>query len=163
MNTSSSVNTLQTATAAFEAGAGLALLCFPSVAVALLLGVPLETPASLAVARVEVERIEGSRLESTGARREPDSLDDLRHASDDRGLGDLAPRCIRRDLRYVPLWVDGPLDDEVSFDAGVVLQGLVVAGASLIAMCDDDCTNILGPAPRVVRMRPLGRRLVRAR
>src|SRR5258708_22683249 len=52
MNTCSSVNTLQTATAAFEAGAGLALLCFPSVAVALLLGVPLETPASLAVARV---------------------------------------------------------------------------------------------------------------
>jgi len=52
MNTSSSVNTLQTATAAFEAGAGLALLSFPSVAVALLLGVPLETPASLAVARV---------------------------------------------------------------------------------------------------------------
>src|SRR6266446_5276721 len=67
MNTSSSVNTLQTATAAFEAGAGLALLCFPSVAVALLLGVPLETPASLAVARVGGALI----LAAAGVRTQP--------------------------------------------------------------------------------------------
>ena len=35
-----------------EVGAGLALLCLPSVAADLLLGTPLEAPASFAVARV---------------------------------------------------------------------------------------------------------------
>ena len=35
-----------------EAGAGLALLCVPSAAAALLLGRPLEAPATLTVARV---------------------------------------------------------------------------------------------------------------
>jgi hypothetical protein len=48
----SSVNTLYTATAVIELGAGLALLCFPSVTVALLLGAPLEASAALTVARV---------------------------------------------------------------------------------------------------------------
>jgi hypothetical protein len=48
----SSANTLLTATAVIEAGTGLALLSLPSVVVALLLGVPLEAPAALAVARV---------------------------------------------------------------------------------------------------------------
>src|ERR1039458_8973894 len=51
-NSSSSVAALYTATAVIEAGAGLALLCFPSVTVSLLLGAPLETPAALTVARV---------------------------------------------------------------------------------------------------------------
>jgi hypothetical protein len=51
-NSSSSVDALQTATAVIEAGAGLALLCFPSAAVALLLGAPLEASAGLTVARV---------------------------------------------------------------------------------------------------------------
>ena len=51
-NSSSSVDALQSATAVIEAGAGLALLSFPSAAVALLLGAPLETPAGLTVARV---------------------------------------------------------------------------------------------------------------
>ncbi len=49
---SSSVDALQTATAVIEAGAGLALLCFPSAAVALLLGAPLETSDALTLARV---------------------------------------------------------------------------------------------------------------
>jgi hypothetical protein len=40
------------ATAVIESGAGLALLCFPSVAVALLLGEPFDTPAALTVTRV---------------------------------------------------------------------------------------------------------------
>jgi hypothetical protein len=51
-NSSSSVDALQTATAVIEAGAGLALLCFPSAAVALLLGTPLETADASTVARV---------------------------------------------------------------------------------------------------------------
>ena len=51
-NSSSSVDALQTATAVIEAGAGLALLCFPSVTVALLLSTPLETIAGFTVARV---------------------------------------------------------------------------------------------------------------
>jgi len=51
-NSSSSVDALQTATAVIEAGAGLALLCFPSAAVALLLGAPLEASDALTVARV---------------------------------------------------------------------------------------------------------------
>jgi len=45
-------NTLLTATAVIEAGAGLALLCFPSATVALLLGALLELPDALTVARV---------------------------------------------------------------------------------------------------------------
>jgi hypothetical protein len=51
-SSSSSVDALQTTTAVIEAGAGLALLSFPSAAVALLLGAPLETPGALTVARV---------------------------------------------------------------------------------------------------------------
>lgn len=46
------MKTLQTVTAVIELGAGLALLCFPSRAVALLLGLPLDTPTALTVARV---------------------------------------------------------------------------------------------------------------
>ena len=46
------MNTLLSATAAIELGAGLALLCFPSTTVALLLGAPLEASAALTVARV---------------------------------------------------------------------------------------------------------------
>jgi len=48
----SSADALQTATAIIEAGAGIALLAMPSLAVQLLLGAPLETPAALTVARV---------------------------------------------------------------------------------------------------------------
>ncbi len=52
-NSSSSMKTLHTMTALIELGAGLALLCFPSTMVALLVGgTPLEAPAALTVARV---------------------------------------------------------------------------------------------------------------
>jgi len=51
-NSSRSVDALQTATALIELGAGLALLSFPSAAVTLLLGAPLEAPSALTVARV---------------------------------------------------------------------------------------------------------------
>ena len=47
-----SVNALCAATAVLEAGAGLALLCFPATAVSLLLGAPPKTPAALTVARL---------------------------------------------------------------------------------------------------------------
>jgi hypothetical protein len=43
---------LQTVTALIEAGAGLALGCFPSAAVALLLGSPLDSPAAVILGRV---------------------------------------------------------------------------------------------------------------
>jgi Kef-type K+ transport system membrane component KefB len=47
------VKTLHTVTAVIELGAGLALLCFPSTTVALLVGgAPLDAPAALTVARV---------------------------------------------------------------------------------------------------------------
>jgi hypothetical protein len=46
------MNLLLTATALIEAGAGLALLFFPSTAVTLLLGAPLEAFPALTVARV---------------------------------------------------------------------------------------------------------------
>jgi hypothetical protein len=48
----SSVDALQTATAVIEAGAGFALLGFPSRAAELLLGAPLESPDAFTVARV---------------------------------------------------------------------------------------------------------------
>jgi hypothetical protein len=43
---------LQTVTAVVEAGAGLALLGLPSLTASLLLGVPLDTPAAIGLARV---------------------------------------------------------------------------------------------------------------
>jgi hypothetical protein len=46
------MKTLHTVTAVIELGAGLALLCFPSTTVALLLGSPLDTPIALTVGRV---------------------------------------------------------------------------------------------------------------
>jgi hypothetical protein len=52
MNSSSSVYALQSATAAIEAGAGVALLSFPSDATKLLLGLPLDAPDALTVARI---------------------------------------------------------------------------------------------------------------
>jgi len=52
MNSSSSVYALQSATAVIEAGAGVALLSFPSDAAKLLLGSPLDAPDALTVARI---------------------------------------------------------------------------------------------------------------
>ena len=52
LNSSSSVYALQSATAVIEAGAGVALLGFPSDAAKLLLGAPLDTPDALTVARI---------------------------------------------------------------------------------------------------------------
>jgi hypothetical protein len=46
------MKTLHTATALIELGAGLALLCFPSATVALLVGAPLEGAPALTAARV---------------------------------------------------------------------------------------------------------------
>ena len=46
------MKTLHTVNALIELGAGLALLCFPSTTVALLLGSPLDTPIALTVGRV---------------------------------------------------------------------------------------------------------------
>jgi hypothetical protein len=46
------MKTLHTATAVIELGAGLALLCFPSATVMLLVGAPLEAAPALTVARV---------------------------------------------------------------------------------------------------------------
>src|SRR5208337_1085383 len=43
---------LLAATAAIELGAGLALMCFPSAAVALLLGSPLDAPAAVTLGRL---------------------------------------------------------------------------------------------------------------
>ena len=52
LNSSPSVYALQSATAVIEAGAGFALLSFPSDAAKLLLGAPLEAPDALTVARI---------------------------------------------------------------------------------------------------------------
>src|SRR5579862_6583341 len=46
------MKTLQIVSAMIELGAGLALLSYPSVAVAFLIGAPLEGPAMMTVARV---------------------------------------------------------------------------------------------------------------
>ena len=52
LNSSSSVYALQSATAVIEAGAGVALLSFPSDAAKVLLGAPLDTPDAWTVARI---------------------------------------------------------------------------------------------------------------
>ena len=52
LNSSSSVYALQSATAVIEAGAGIALLSFPSDAAKVLLGAPLDSPDALTVARI---------------------------------------------------------------------------------------------------------------
>jgi hypothetical protein len=46
------MKTLHTVTAVIEAGAGVALGCFPSAMVALLLGSPLDTPAAVTLGRL---------------------------------------------------------------------------------------------------------------
>jgi ABC-type cobalamin transport system permease subunit len=46
------MKTLQIVTAVVEAGAGLALTGFPSVTASLLLGMPLDSPAALTLARI---------------------------------------------------------------------------------------------------------------
>jgi hypothetical protein len=46
------MKTLQTVTAVVETGAGLALLGFPSATASLLLGMPLDSPAAVSLARV---------------------------------------------------------------------------------------------------------------
>jgi hypothetical protein len=46
------MKTLQTVTAIIEAGAGLALLGVPSITASLLLGMPLDSPAAVSLARV---------------------------------------------------------------------------------------------------------------
>jgi hypothetical protein len=51
-NSSSSMKILQIASALIELGAGLALLSYPSVAVAFLIGAPLDGPAGSTAARV---------------------------------------------------------------------------------------------------------------
>jgi hypothetical protein len=51
-NRSLPASTLLTVTAVIELGAGLPLLCFPSVTVALLVGARLEAPEALTVVRV---------------------------------------------------------------------------------------------------------------
>src|ERR1700722_5879121 len=51
LNSSSSVYALQSATAVIEAGAGIALLSFPSDATKVLLGAPLDSLEALTVAR----------------------------------------------------------------------------------------------------------------
>jgi hypothetical protein len=51
-NSSSPARTLLTAIAVVELGAGLALLCFPSVTVSLLVGARLEAPEAVTEARV---------------------------------------------------------------------------------------------------------------
>ncbi len=50
--TNATMKTLHTVTALIEAGAGLALGCFPSAVVALLLGSPLDTPAAVTLGRL---------------------------------------------------------------------------------------------------------------
>lgn len=52
LNSSSSVYALQSGTAVIEAGAGVALLSFPSDAAKVLLGSPLDSPDALTVARI---------------------------------------------------------------------------------------------------------------
>lgn len=52
LNSSPSVYALQSATAVIEAGAGFALLIFPSKAARLLLGAPLDAPDAMTVARI---------------------------------------------------------------------------------------------------------------
>jgi hypothetical protein len=46
------MTSLLTASAAIELAAGLALLCYPSATVALLVGAPLDAPAAVTVARI---------------------------------------------------------------------------------------------------------------
>jgi quinol-cytochrome oxidoreductase complex cytochrome b subunit len=68
------MKTLQTATAIIEAGAGLALLAVPSVTASLLLGVPLDSPAAISLARVGGAAILTLALVCWLARRDAESL-----------------------------------------------------------------------------------------
>jgi hypothetical protein len=68
------MKTLQTVTAIIEAGAGLALLAVPSITASLLLGVPLDSPAAVSLARVGGAAILALALVCWLARRDAESL-----------------------------------------------------------------------------------------
>jgi hypothetical protein len=65
---------LKTATAIIEAGAGLALLAVPSMTASLLLGMPLDSPAAVSLARVGGAAIVALAIVCWLARRDADSL-----------------------------------------------------------------------------------------
>jgi hypothetical protein len=68
------MKTLQTVTAAIEAGAGLALLGLPSATASLLLGTPLDSPAAVSLARVGGAAILALAIVCWLARRDAHSL-----------------------------------------------------------------------------------------
>jgi len=68
------MKTLQTFTAIIEAGAGIALLGFPSLTASLLLGTPLDSPAAAGLARVGGAAILTLAIACWLARRDADSL-----------------------------------------------------------------------------------------
>jgi quinol-cytochrome oxidoreductase complex cytochrome b subunit len=68
------MKTFLTATAIIEAGAGLALLCLPSMTSSLLLGVPLDSPAAVSLARVGGAAILALAVVCWLARRDSQSL-----------------------------------------------------------------------------------------
>ncbi len=103
---------------------------------------------------MEVERVKGLRLKTTLARRKLYSRKNLSDACDQRGLENLTPRSVARDLTNRTLRVDYPLDDEIAFDPRVGAQRLLVASAGFIAMGNDYRADVSRTATRVVTVRP---------
>ncbi len=68
------MNALLTVSAVIEVGAGLALLVFPSVTAVVLVGVPLEMPVALTVARVAAAALLALGLACWVARRDAPGL-----------------------------------------------------------------------------------------
>src|SRR5260370_36006966 len=111
---------------------------------------------SLAVARsrvaagVKVEGVGRFRREAARAGRELDTFDDVADTGHDSGLKDLAARGVQRNLGDVAFRVDRPLDDQVALDARVVLQRFFVTTACLVAVRNDNGSDILRAAAGIV-------------
>jgi hypothetical protein len=105
------------------------------------------------MARVEVEGVEGPRLESALAWGKLKFHKDLGDARDERGLENLAASGVARYLTYHALRVDDPADHEIALYPRMGAERLVVASPRLVAVCDDNGSDVRGAATRIMGAR----------
>jgi hypothetical protein len=105
------------------------------------------------MARVEVEGVEGLCLESALARRKLKFHKDLGDARDERGLENLAAGGVARNLTYRALGVDDPMDHEIALYPRMGAERLVVASPSLVAVCDDNGSDVRRTATGIMGAR----------
>jgi hypothetical protein len=99
---------------------------------------------------VEVEGVEGLRLEAAWARGKLYSRENLSDASHQRGLENLTAGRVVPDLADCTFGVDDPLNHEIAFDPWVGAQRFLVTGAGLVAMGNHDRADVSRTATGIV-------------